>query len=251
MLTTIPFSGFYNTGYSDEIDEKEKNEIEYMTEENEEDAAYGLDQQDVLDVFMRHTKYRDAYLAVAKEYVTSFNDYLKEEHGLELGLVFESMTSPKEYNFTTDRIFCHITEENAQKLFDAVDIPALRKTIKDEFTSRSGFSSFYNNDLDDWMEKPLLEWDYNEIGTMFLALVRDADDFRGRIFESMIYDGHEIFHEAWSNAVDWPAVEAGILELKLIADGEIEPDARQFPTGVTDPAVYVKQFVKLNNLLEG
>jgi hypothetical protein len=251
MLTTIPFPGFYESNYSREIDYQESNEIEYMTGEEEDGKGYGLDQQDVLEVFMRHTDYRAAYLTVAKAYVAQLNDYLLEKHGLALGLSMESVQSPKEYNFTTDRVFCHISEEALQRLFDAVQLGKLTATIKRQFTSRDGFISGYTNRVEKWLEKPLIEWDHNEIGTLIEALICDDEDFDYKMFEAMIYDGTDSFREAWSNAVDWPKVEAGILELRLIEDGEIEPDARQFPTGITDPALYSAEFDKLNNLLGG
>jgi hypothetical protein len=50
----------------------------------------------------------------------------------------------------------------------------LSRAIKEQFTSRSGFTSLYSNDVLEWIVKPLDKWDHNEIGTLFECIILQA-----------------------------------------------------------------------------
>lgn len=194
MLTTIPFQGFYHSIYDSELDQVQEYSLESLAEE------YKTTPQIIADALYKAADYRKAYLYIAEQYVDHFNDYLKAEYELDLNLTFESLQSPREYNFETDRIFCEITSEALHKLREAVSDPALRQAIRDRFTSRSGFISSYDNDLDDW-NPDISTWDHNEIGTLFVALLADAEDFEFEICGDMADNG--VFDTAFDNAVDW------------------------------------------------
>jgi len=198
MLTTLPFQGFYESWFSQAIDHEEELSIEYLAEE------YKTTTQIIADALYKATDYRKAYLYVAEQYADYLNDYIKAEYDLDLDLKFESLQSPREYNFTTDRIFCEISEENVRKLRNAVSDPSLRQAIRDRFTSRSGFISSYDNDLDDW-SPDVTTWDHNEVGTLFVALLGEGGDFEWDIYESM--SDHNVFDTAFDQAVDWKKFE--------------------------------------------
>lgn len=167
--TTIPFSGFYESWHSGDIDQEI---ISYFDIEGRGDSSLVPD-----DIYMSFP-YGDAYKRYAEEYAESFNNWFTSETGLSLDLKFESLVSPREYNFTTDRIFCFITPEKKRELFNHVDKDKLRKVIKEHFTSRSGFSSFYSNDLDQWLLKPVEDWDHNQIGTLInAAMPEEFNDY--------------------------------------------------------------------------
>ena len=190
-ITTIPFAGFYNSIWSDGIDRAEEMYLENLEQED------GVKIEASSDAIWRAADYVAMYSYVARKYVDYLNDYIKDEFDLDLDLKFESMQSPREYNFTTDRLFCYISEENLRKLRSFVAEDELRLAIKTRFTSRSGFISSYDNDLDDW--PPLEEWDHNEIGTLFVALLGEGGDWEWSIYEQM----QEEFDRAFQEGVDW------------------------------------------------
>lgn len=242
MIINIPFPGLYESWYSDELDSCEERGIEYYCEEHPE-----VDKDWLKNEFWCLSDQTKAYPKVVEAYTDAFCERFSENFDIDLGLVFSDMCSPKEYNFETDRLFARITEDKAQELFDRVGIELLTKTLKDRFTSYDGFIPWYSNRIDDWLEKPLIEWDHNELGTLLEALCSTVHDFDWEVFEAM---GDEVFYEAWQDSVDWPKFEAAVTEHLLIEAGECEEDSREFPLGVTDPQKYVKRYDELNHLKE-
>ena len=204
MLTTIPFSGFYNSRYSGELDAVQERYVEYEVEKNP-----GLNPDIPNESLWKAADYGKAFDYIARKYVAHFNDYIETEYELDLDLKFESMQSPREYNFETDRIFCEISEENVRKLREAVSDPALRLAIKERFTSRSGFISSYDNDLDDW-NPDVTTWDHNELGTLLVALLDDAEDWDWDIFETM--QDRNVFDTAFDNCVNWEVYDGFVKE---------------------------------------
>ena len=195
MIINIPFEGFYESKHSGELDSIEERYVEWEVERGSELSAAELG-----DAIYRSANYGIAFDHIARTYVTYFNEYIKEEYEIDLELKFESMTSPREYNFETDRIFCHISQENAKKLCEAVSEPALRQAIKERFTSSSGFISSYPNRLEDW-PTAIEEWDHNQLGTLLVALLADAEDYDWDIYEAM--QDRNVYDRAFDKCVDW------------------------------------------------
>ena len=204
MLTTIPFAGFYESLYSGELDHVQERFVEYEVEKNP-----GLNPDIPNEALWHCADYGKAYDHIARAYVDQFNQHLIDEYELDLDLKFESMTSPREYNFQTDRIFCEISEENVRKLREAVSDPALRHAIKERFTSRSGFISSYDNDLDDW-STDLLTWDHNKLGTLLVALLDDDEGWDWKIWERM--QDRNVFDTAFDNCVNWEVYDGFVKE---------------------------------------
>ena len=196
MIINIPFEGFYESKHSQELDSVEERFINYEIEERREN----LEPEELGDALYRAANYGIAFDHIARAYVVYFNDYIKEEYEIDLELKFESMTSPREYNFETDRVFCEISLEKAQLLFDSTSTPALRMAIQDRFTSRSGFISSYPNRLEDWPIS-IEEWDHNQLGTLLVALLSDAEDYDWRIYEQM--QEHNVYDVAFEKCGDW------------------------------------------------
>jgi len=174
MLTTIPFDGFYESVHSQIID----SEIESYFQYN--------DQGDSNVPWQESPDYNAIHEGYAKRYASEFNDALD----VDLNLTFESLSSPREYNFTTDRIFCTIALEKAQILFDlhkSENFERLEKYIKEHFTSCDGFASSYSNQLKDWLEKPLDQWDHNEIGALIASMSNNIDQYE--LMESAMCNG--------------------------------------------------------------
>lgn len=183
-LIQIPFSGFYESMWSQEIDHVEEMEVEHYAGDRQKydepvPVELRLDEAEYADLFFRHTDYSAAYHCIAREFVLAFSDWFKSETGIDLALEYESMTSPREYNFQTDRIFAHIPVTAVQALFDhsaADNHERLERVIKARHTSRSGFHSYYGNDLAEWLEKPLEDWDHNELESLLIAAMTGTDE---------------------------------------------------------------------------
>lgn len=167
-MTTIPFAGFYETFFS----ELAGRGYEYATPDN---TLTDSEKSELADLLYTCQSFRKIYEDMAEKYAIDFNDLFKEETGIDLGLVFESLQSPREYNFETDRIFCHITPEKINELYRATDKKILDDAIKGRFTSRSGFISFYPNNLNQWLiETPIKKWDHNQIETIISARLAES-----------------------------------------------------------------------------
>jgi hypothetical protein len=204
MIINIPFAGFYNSKYSSELDAVQERFVEYEVEKNP-----GLDPDIPNNALWHCADYGKAYDYIAKAYADTFNDHLRTEYELDLDLKFESMQSPREYNFETDRIFCGISEENVRKLRSAVSDPALRQAIRERFTSRSGFIPSYPNHLNAWNPNPLL-WDHNELGTLLVALLDDTEDWDWKIWEGM--QDRNVFDVAFDQCVNWEVYDGFVKE---------------------------------------
>lgn len=120
--------------------------------------------------------------AIAKAWVKAFS----KETGIPME--FDEMVSPREYNFTTDRLFVRIPVDAIEKIAAEMDDKILRETIRTNHSSRSVFVSFYADDLDDpeW-QKPVREWDHNQLGTLLEAKLLQ-DDHEQEDFEDDLYE---------------------------------------------------------------
>jgi len=156
METTIPFAGFYNSWHDRELTDTLK-----QTFSDSQDEPYS---KELLERAYCKMNWSDAYNQYAKEFAEEFS----RRFGIKLK--YKLLQSPREYNFTTDRIFCEITITEVRRIFKAVDKDALNREIKAKFTSRDGFISFYSNSLKAW-PKDLREWDHNQIGTLISAFI--------------------------------------------------------------------------------
>lgn len=156
MLTTIPFSGFYESHHDAELDDA----LDRMFSDRGtgctvngplRDRALGACQWGLV-----HGNY-------AAEYARALAEKFK------IAMKFESLQSPREYNFATDRIFCEIELEEVKRIRSATDEKAFRDEARNRFTSRSGFISFYSPDVDDWGD--IDDWDHNQVGTLIAAYI--------------------------------------------------------------------------------
>lgn len=250
VIVNVPFDGFYESDYSKAIDWEEERHIEDRCNESDHDEdesnwpeSLRLDESELAEIFMRATDYRAAYLQIARDYVAAFDYMAGEAFGLSVAdarnrynyetndfekelyrrpsirMAFESMDSPREYNFTTDRLYAHVPLAIMRHLFKqskAEKHATLADVIAERFTSRDGFISHYSRHLADWLEKPFADWDHNEFGTLLVAALRmagadiESSDTRSTLYESTI--GDEGAYSAWESAVDWSKLESLIAE---------------------------------------
>jgi len=141
------FSGFYNSIWEMS---GEEDEIDYYN--SEENPNYHPDKVITYDDFtIDHKRYCDD---VSRSFVSVMETKLKEVLPSIGKIIFEELSSPKEYNFSTDSI--HIEVDSEDNICDEVrnylskNHEAWEKYLKDHYTSYDGFWSSYANDEESW-----------------------------------------------------------------------------------------------------
>lgn len=159
----IPFSGFYESLHSGAVDYA----IESLFMDDRGNTNAGLVGRAVsgCDFFGVCREY-------AKRYAREFSTFAELP-----SLSFKVMQSPREYNFTTDRIFCTISDDDVQKMHNETSQGTLWPLAREWFTSRDGFSSFYDPDVTAWGD--VTAWDHNQLACLLAAYIaeRECDDF--------------------------------------------------------------------------
>lgn len=258
MLTVcLPgFPGFYESELSQAVDWEGDQWCEYHSDDNGETgpdyestypAALTL-ANELGELLFRHTDYRAAYQSLARTWADAFDHEAGQILGMtvpdkrrrwtgegfvtepwdrpSIGARFESMDSPREYNFTTDRLFVDVPLKTLRAMFRKSAEgrhEALANIIRERHASRSGFHSFYSVDLTRWLSKPLRDWDHNELGTLILAALETAgaDLSRGEYYRGFwadvretCLDGETASH-AFDSAVDWAALDRERAEMRV------------------------------------
>ena len=187
LESTIPFDGFYNSYISSDIEHQIGQQIEWDAD------IYDLneDEQQILFDNYLSVNRSSFYNEIAEYYTDLYIDALNERlEGFTLKAKFNILTSPKEYNFETDRIFIDIERDHAIDFIKYIIKnykKELEKKIEDRFTSRSGFWSHYKNGLDLWTQD-YSKWDHNQIGTCFELFDFDELYFYESLSETIGYN---------------------------------------------------------------
>ena len=161
--TTIPFSGFYESIHACEIDSALENRLS-------DSSGCNPVSERISDEIYLHTG--DVSEVYARRYLEDFQSWLAANCDVDVKLHYAALSSPKYYNFSTDRIFAGISSASVRKLYRAVDKALLDKVIKDSFTSYDGFCSSYEPNRAAWGK--LEDWDHNQIGTILCALIKQS-----------------------------------------------------------------------------
>jgi hypothetical protein len=156
-ITIVPFSGFYYSTHDEELDFALG---QMMADDNGDPFGKGE-----LEIRVWETcNWGEVQEKYARAYVENFAAAFKVK------LLYEKMISPREYNFTTDRIFAYIPLSEVRRLRRETTEKIFRDLVREWFTSRDGFVSSYPNRVECW---PALEkWDHNQIGALLAANVR-------------------------------------------------------------------------------
>ena len=187
LESTIPFDGFYNSYISSDIEHQIGQQIEWDTD------IFDLneDEQQILWDNYLSVNRSSFYNEIAEHYTDLYIDALNEKlEGFTLKAKFNLLTSPREYNFETDRIFIDIEKNHAIEFIKYIIKnykKELENKIKERFTSRSGFWSHYKNGLDLWT-KDYSEWDHNQIGTCFELFDFDELNFYESLSETIMFN---------------------------------------------------------------
>jgi len=158
LITTLPFAGFYGSQHDAELD--------YAME-----AMFSNDQGDPNPGLTERVSGACQWSAVHRAYAKEFTETFCEEAGIHAAR-FESMDSPKFYNFETDRLFVELPLEEAQRMMRETSTDSLDQVAGERHTSRSGFISFYSPDWRTWGD--VTGWDHNQLQTLVEAYVRDT-----------------------------------------------------------------------------
>ena len=162
IKTTINFGGFYNSIHDDNIEWACES---YFSDDN------GNCNWDIILDNVDFKKLRGVYIDL---YCDLFSDWLKENYKVDIKFKNISLSSPREYNFETDKILCDIDIMENESLIKTMKAkPAFLDWVKDRTQSKSGFISFY--DFDDVMN------DKNDIFSVYaleyLASEYEHSDF--------------------------------------------------------------------------
>ncbi len=185
LESTIPFCGFYCSFIDADIDYQIGQQIEWDTD------IYDLNEDEQQILWDNYLSVNRSYFynQIAEDYtnfyINALNDRLK---GFNLNARFNLLTSPREYNFQTDRIFIDIEKNHAIDFIKYIIKnykEKLEEKIKQRFTSRSGFWSHYKNGLDLWTQD-YSEWDHNQIGTCFELFDFDELHFYESLSETIM-----------------------------------------------------------------
>lgn len=145
----IPFWGFYESIHDSYIDDAVAGHFEDdqgNLPENINDAIYDADIN---------------WKAMREEYCELFVDELAQRTGLDFE--YTAITSPKYYNFKSDRLFANLPKAQVDKIRKEVEAyPEWETEIKERFTDRDGFWSNYSPDIkhDDWTKDILDQCQY-------------------------------------------------------------------------------------------
>jgi hypothetical protein len=159
------FPGFYNTY----LEPNEENEIYSHNQEYNTDLSYDDFEWD----------YKDYQERTASAFVESFEREFQDIFPVEIK--YQNISSPQYYNFSNDSInievdldfdkFMEVVNENKENI---------KEYILEHYTSRDGFMSFHNNNVDVWCDSEyIMEDKEHRVGALMEALAShfmDMDD---------------------------------------------------------------------------
>lgn len=156
--TNLPgFYGYYGSIFED-VDTS--SELDYINELREQNGLLPLENEDLIN-----WDYTTYYSELNAELTNCVKEFL-----IDLRLInsiqFKKLHSPKYYNYSNDYIECIIDlKVNEVKKYINNNLEAFKSYLIDNFRSRDGFISFYEYDLNFWLEKmqSFKNLDHNEI----------------------------------------------------------------------------------------
>lgn len=193
-VALLDFSGFYESWHDAALSDCAEGMADVSGEE-----GVDLDRAEALA-----SRFHSAFslsaamkLDYSKAYVDLLKDYLRDEKELNLpSMAFSRVTSPREYNFSTDRIFVTIDQDDLNTLVahHEQNPEAMRDAVRERFTPVSGFVPHYSPHIEAWGDDPT-RWDANELGVLLEAACGGWDDYE-------VLASNDRFSEAVYGVVD-------------------------------------------------
>jgi len=151
--TWLPkFPGFYESVYDLDYDRIEEDIKELIEDKELRDLC-------IKEFYCTEESTRvweDWKRQITKEFTSAMEGILRENNFIEK-INFQSLYSPREYNFSTDSINVEIefSEENIKAIQNFLKENSAKwsKYLKERYSSRSGFISFHDNfsDSEEWI----------------------------------------------------------------------------------------------------
>lgn len=192
METTIDiqvfgFTGFYG-GWWDQI-ENECREIQQEIEYGEE----GFKNLHMLEDWGFPTNYREE---VGKIFAIEYIDRINALLGLDIKLIKSYISSPREYNFNTDKIYVTIQTKDYDAMVKRISKKAsepeyrteLANMIRNNHTSCDGFWSWMSNDIEEWFGLIIDPSNEHYVSYMIGYLLKIIDPEWFDEFNDNIYD---------------------------------------------------------------
>jgi hypothetical protein len=138
------FKGFYGTFF----------DPDYIQEQTD----FLFDDEQLNEIDLNDGESIEAYKKMVGEKSTEIVEYnVNKFLDTKFKFTFQEIWSPKEYNFSNDKIHIQIdfTKNDFDTLIEYVqkNMTQFKEFLKDNFTSRSGFFSFHSNDVDVWLKE--------------------------------------------------------------------------------------------------
>ena len=146
LNTNLPsFYGYYGSIF-DDVDTS--SELEYINEIRTENGLPDLENDDLIE-----WDYKTYYSQLNLQLCNCVEDFLSELDLIK-SIEFIALHSPKYYNFTNDVIECKI-DVNPKNIRNYINnnLQEFEKHLIENHKSRDGFNSFYEYDLDFWLDR--------------------------------------------------------------------------------------------------
>ena len=171
VQTFLPvFNGFYNTLFENILDNATDNAIEYHNETNETELNY--DNFDFDFALIQNEICKDAISKVEEKL---------NEIGINCTINFETLVSPREYNFSNDSINIEINFKKFSQVIEILEqnFDSFTQYIKDNYTSCSGFISSHSSYASDWMEdlRENPENEAHKVGAVLDFILQEVEEY--------------------------------------------------------------------------
>lgn len=146
LNTNLPaFNGYYGSTF-DDVDTS--SELEYINGERAEKGLHELEND-----YLIEWDYKTYYDQLNLQLCDCVEDFLRELDVIK-SIEFIQLHSPKYYNFTNDLIECKIdvNSKNIRKYINN-NLEEFTAHLIENHKSRDGFTSFYEYDLDFWIDR--------------------------------------------------------------------------------------------------
>lgn len=181
LNTNLPaFYGYYGSCF-DDVDTS--SELEYINGERIEKGLPELEND-----YLIEWDYKTYYSELNLQLCECVEDFLRELNLIK-SVKFIALHSPKYYNFTNDVIECKIdvNPKNIRKYINN-NLEEFEKHLIENHKSRDGFNSFYEYDLDFWLDRMdnFKQLDHIEINSILSFICKNE----GFILENELYNGN-------------------------------------------------------------
>ena len=186
VQTFLPvFNGFYNTVFEDLIDNATEFAIDNYNVQNGTELNYDDFNFD-FDSIMQE---------ICKDAVSKIEEKLNEI-GINCTINFETLVSPREYNFRNDSINIEINFKKFSQVIGILEqnFDSFSQYIKDNYTSRDGFISSHSSYASDWMEdlREDAENETHKVGSVLDFLLQEIEEYKD---DDLYFDLCENYYE--------------------------------------------------------